>query len=235
MRRGTDKCSVLLWFCFSQGTEFKHLLFSLCLFHGVLLERRKFGALGFNIPYEFTDGDLRICVSQLKMFLLEYSHIPFKVSLKGCSEPGAVGVHGGLLGSWRAVGVTGLLGSWRAVGVTEGCWGHRGLFGVTEGCWGHGGLLGSHRAVGVMEGCWGHRGLFGVTGGCWVTEGCWGHRGLFGVTEGCWGHRRLLGSQRAVEVIEGCWGHRGLFGVTEGCRGHRGMLGSQRGSLSEVM
>ena len=61
----------------------------------MLLERRKFGALGFNIPYEFTDGDLRICVSQLKMFLLEYSHIPFKVSVK-CSEPG-------LLGSWRAV------------------------------------------------------------------------------------------------------------------------------------
>ncbi|XP_076467072.1 dynein axonemal heavy chain 1-like isoform X2 [Babylonia areolata] len=65
--------------CGERGTEFKHLLLSLCLFHGVLLERRKFGALGFNIPYEFTDGDLRICVSQLKMFLLEYSHIPFKV------------------------------------------------------------------------------------------------------------------------------------------------------------
>nr|KAG5711095.1 hypothetical protein BaRGS_004739 [Batillaria attramentaria] len=57
----------------------KNLLFSLCLFHGVLIERRKFGALGFNIPYEFTDGDLRICISQLKMFLLEYSDIPYKV------------------------------------------------------------------------------------------------------------------------------------------------------------
>ena len=55
------------------------LLFSLSLFHGVTLERRKFGALGFNIPYEFTDGDLRICVSQLNMFLNEYQDIPFKV------------------------------------------------------------------------------------------------------------------------------------------------------------
>ncbi|XP_078481026.1 dynein axonemal heavy chain 1-like isoform X3 [Ciona intestinalis] len=57
---------------------FKSLLFSLCLFHGVAIERRKFGALGFNIPYEFTTGDLRICISQLKMFLDEYEDIPFK-------------------------------------------------------------------------------------------------------------------------------------------------------------
>lgn len=60
---------------------FKWLLFSLCLFHSVLLERRKFGPLGFNIPYEFTDGDLKICISQLHMFLLEYKEIPFKVLL----------------------------------------------------------------------------------------------------------------------------------------------------------
>ena len=45
----------------------------------MVLERRKYGALGFNIPYEFTDGDLRICISQLKMFLEEYKDIPYKV------------------------------------------------------------------------------------------------------------------------------------------------------------
>lgn len=56
-------------------------MLSLCFFHGNMLERRKFGPLGFNIPYEFTDGDLRICISQLKMFLSEYADIPYKVSV----------------------------------------------------------------------------------------------------------------------------------------------------------
>lgn len=62
----------------------RKLLFSLSLFNATCLERRKFGPLGFNIPYAFTDGDLRICISQLQMFLDEYDDIPFPASI--CSE-----------------------------------------------------------------------------------------------------------------------------------------------------
>lgn len=62
-----------------KAPNFKLLIFSLSLFHAILLERRKFGPLGFNIPYEFTDGDLKISISQLHMFLMEYQQVPFKV------------------------------------------------------------------------------------------------------------------------------------------------------------
>ena len=64
----------------ARENEFKSLLFSLCYFHAVVVERRKFGPQGWNRSYPYNTGDLTISVN----VLYNYLEANAKVSMTVC-------------------------------------------------------------------------------------------------------------------------------------------------------
>jgi dynein heavy chain len=62
--------------CRHPGT-FKKMLFGLSFFHALVRERCSYGPLGWNIPYAFSEPDLRISMDQLRNLLDENETVPY--------------------------------------------------------------------------------------------------------------------------------------------------------------
>jgi dynein heavy chain, axonemal len=58
--------------------EFKALIFGLCMFHSLILGRRKFGSIGWSKIYNFNDGDLTICGDILHNYLSKFDKVPYE-------------------------------------------------------------------------------------------------------------------------------------------------------------
>ena len=61
----------------TREVEFRSLLQSLCYFHAVMLQRKKFGPQGWNRVYPFNVGDLTVCKDVLFNYLENSSKVCF--------------------------------------------------------------------------------------------------------------------------------------------------------------
>jgi dynein heavy chain len=64
--------------CCTKSKAFKKLLFGLAFYNALILERRKFGAVGWNIPYEWMNSDLKTAILQVRLYLEEQEDIPYE-------------------------------------------------------------------------------------------------------------------------------------------------------------
>ena len=62
--------------------KWRQLVFSLCFMHSVIQERRKFGALGFCIPYSFNNSDLDASLLYIEKHLTMSQNLNMPLSFK---------------------------------------------------------------------------------------------------------------------------------------------------------
>jgi dynein heavy chain len=65
------------WERSSKPTEFRAVTFAMCFFHAVVVERKKFGAQGWNRVYPFNVGDLTTCIDVLGNYIDDRPKVPW--------------------------------------------------------------------------------------------------------------------------------------------------------------
>ncbi|XP_071833092.1 dynein axonemal heavy chain 6-like isoform X4 [Apostichopus japonicus] len=75
---GSGAVTDALWEDNAAGPDWKSLLFGLCFFNAIVNERKKYGALGFNIPYEFSASDLEVSIQVLHMLMTTHNTTPWE-------------------------------------------------------------------------------------------------------------------------------------------------------------
>ena len=62
----------------SKETEYHAIWFALCFYHALLLERTKYGAIGWNRTYPFNSGDLTVSVDVVVNYLEANTRVPWE-------------------------------------------------------------------------------------------------------------------------------------------------------------
>ncbi|CAF0727175.1 unnamed protein product [Didymodactylos carnosus] len=61
-----------------KGEQYRKLLFTLTFLHSIIIERKKFLQLGWNVNYSFNDSDFQISENLLQIYLDDYEKTPFE-------------------------------------------------------------------------------------------------------------------------------------------------------------
>ncbi|XP_061765226.1 dynein axonemal heavy chain 6 [Nerophis ophidion] len=68
IRRAFTEISVNFFEEHLLGLHWKKMIFGICFFHAIIQERKKFGPLGWNIRYEFSDSDRECALLNLNLY-----------------------------------------------------------------------------------------------------------------------------------------------------------------------
>jgi dynein heavy chain len=49
--------------------QFRKAVYGLCWFHAILIERKKFKTLGWNVSYDFNDSDYSVCEDNIALYM----------------------------------------------------------------------------------------------------------------------------------------------------------------------